>query len=218
MRFESLRDGIEDYMYLDMAKELIPEYMYDEIMDNVTVSAVEWTKDSELFYNTRVALGNMIESQIKTTGMNEASLGEFKANSDFTTGDTSYIGGAVPGTTVLTVISSVDNINGVIITRNGESLGLTDTIMPGDVMEIINGTQWTIIIKGSVNGDDKINLADVSAMLQKIAGWDVNADSMAGDVDANGKLNLSDVSTVLKKIAGWDVEFDMRPVIAASAD
>ncbi len=59
---------------------------------------------------------------------------------------------------------------------------------------------------GDVNGDTKINLGDVSAMLKKIAKWDVTIDETAADVDVNGKVNLGDVSLVLKHIAKWDVE------------
>ena len=58
---------------------------------------------------------------------------------------------------------------------------------------------------GDVDGNGKINLGDVSAMLKKIAKYDVTIDEDAADVDVNGKLNLADVSMVLKYIAKWDV-------------
>ena len=220
MRFESLRDGIEDYMYLDMAKELVAqgllnEDMYEEIMDIVTVSAVEWCKDSDKFYDVRVALGNLIESQGKANANIPGEV-DFKESSDFVAAD-NYVGGAVPGTNVLSVISSLKNINNIAIYRGETKLGLTDTVLPGDVVQTLNEEKWTIIIKGSVNGDDKINLSDVSMILQKIAGWSVTIDEIAGDVNSDGKLNLSDVTAVLKKIAGWDLAFDMTPVIPAEA-
>ncbi len=219
MRLESVRDGIEDYMYLDMAKELVAqglmaENMYDEIMDIITVDVLDWCDDSDVFYSTRVALGNLIESQI---GANTDAPGEidFKASSGFAVTD-EYVGGAVPGTTVLTVISSMKNINNIKVLRDGETLGLADAVLPGDVIETLNGEQRTIIIKGSVNGDAKINLADAAAMLKKIARWDVTVDMVAADVTGDGKMNLGDVSLLLKKIAGWDVEFDHTPVVADS--
>lgn len=213
MRFESLRDGIEDWMYLDAAKSLIPESVYDALMDNVTVSAVEWCRDSELFFSTRVALGNMIESAV-SAGDAPAEAVEFKAGSAFTTGDTdTMVGGAEPGTAVMSILASLRNMRGVEIVRDGTPLGINDTVKPGDVIRLTDGdTGYAIVIKGSVNGDDRINLADVSAVLKKIAKWDVVIDETAADVDANGKVTLADASMILKKIAGWDVKFDMTPV------
>jgi len=62
-------------------------------------------------------------------------------------------------------------------------------------------------IKGDVTGDGKVNLADVSLILKKIAKWDVTMIDAAADVTGDGKTNLADVSLILKKIAKWDVEF-----------
>ncbi|MBP3378532.1 MAG: dockerin type I repeat-containing protein, partial [Clostridia bacterium] len=59
---------------------------------------------------------------------------------------------------------------------------------------------------GDVNGDTKINLADASLLLKKIAKWDVTLDETAADVTGDGKINLADASLLLKKIAKWDVE------------
>ncbi len=58
---------------------------------------------------------------------------------------------------------------------------------------------------GDVNGDGKINLADVSFILKDIAGWDsVELNRTAADVVSDGKVNLKDVSMLLKHIAKWD--------------
>lgn len=218
MRLESVRDGIEDYMYLDMAKSLLTESTYDEIMDVITVDVLNWCNDSDVFYNTRVALGSMLESAL-VNGDTVSETIEFKASSGFTTGGTSYVGGAGVDTPVMSVLAATKNMNGVEVVRGETVLGLKDTVKVGDVLRQVKadgtvGQELSVIIKGNVNGDDKINLADVSAMLQKIAGWDVDADVVAGDVDANGKVNLADVSAVLKKIAGWDITFNMTPVLA----
>ncbi len=66
-------------------------------------------------------------------------------------------------------------------------------------------------VAGTLYGDSdengKVNLSDVSAMLKKIAKWDVSMNDVAIDVNRDGKINLSDVSMVLKYIAKWDVVF-----------
>lgn len=58
---------------------------------------------------------------------------------------------------------------------------------------------------GDANGDGKINISDVSAVLKYIAKWDsIEVDSADADVTGDGKVNISDVSMLLKYIAGWD--------------
>ena len=59
---------------------------------------------------------------------------------------------------------------------------------------------------GDVNRDTKINLADVTGMLQYIAKWSVELDTEAADVNDDTNINLSDVTLLLKYIAKWDVE------------
>ena len=63
---------------------------------------------------------------------------------------------------------------------------------------------YKALIYGDVNRDGKINLADVSGILQSVAGWNTDVNTDAADVDKTGKLNLADITKVLKYIAGWD--------------
>jgi len=216
MRFESLRDGIEDYMYLDMAKRyvadgLMDQDMYDEIMNIVTVDVLNWCDDSDVFYDTRVALGNLLTSE-NDSNPDSPGMAEFKKNSGFRVAG-GYIGGAKPGTTVLSIFAELYDRDSIQILRSGEALGLTDTVEHGDIMKALNGTEWKIIFKGSANGDAKINISDAAAMLKFIAKWSVTIDEVAADVNSDGKINLSDVTLLLQKVAGWKVEFDHTPVV-----
>ena len=68
--------------------------------------------------------------------------------------------------------------------------------------DVIGG--YKALIYGDVNRDGKINLADVSGILQNVAGWAVDVNTDAADVDKTGKINLADITKVLKYIAGWD--------------
>ena len=63
---------------------------------------------------------------------------------------------------------------------------------------------YKALIYGDVNRDGKVNLSDVSAMLQKLAGWDVDVNSDAADVDKSDDADLLDLTKMLKKVAGWD--------------
>jgi len=53
---------------------------------------------------------------------------------------------------------------------------------------------------GDADGNNSVNISDVSLILKKIAKWDVSV-SDASDYDKNGKLDLSDAAIILRKIA-----------------
>ena len=63
-------------------------------------------------------------------------------------------------------------------------------------------------IPGDANGDELVNIMDVTAMLQYIAKWNVEIDTVAADVVRDGTMNLSDVTLLLKYIAKWNVELE----------
>ncbi len=130
---------------------------------------------------------------------------------------TGYVGGVELDTTVDTILSALENKNGVEIVRD-KTLGASDEVQHGDKLTlkaedgtVINALE--IIFMGNADKNNKINLGDASAMLQKIAKWEREIDEVAADVDGNGAVNLSDVSTILKYIAKWDVEFVKVPTL-----
>ncbi len=61
-------------------------------------------------------------------------------------------------------------------------------------------------VPGDATGDNKVNIADVTALLKLIAKWDISIDTDAVDVNNDGKINIGDVTLILKYIAKWDVE------------
>ena len=85
--------------------------------------------------------------------------------------------------------------------------------VPSDSLVCADGTELVrILVPGDCSRDAAIDLADVSAMLKYIAGWDINICVPAADVDDGGKVNLADVTTLLKYIAGWDISL-CSPII-----
>ena len=58
---------------------------------------------------------------------------------------------------------------------------------------------------GDADGDGKIDLNDVTRLLQKIAGWNVEVDPASADANADGNVDLNDVTLLLQHIAGWNV-------------
>lgn len=130
---------------------------------------------------------------------------------------TGYVGGVEFGTTAGALLSALENKNGIEVIRD-KTLGADDEIKHGDKLALVTEdgavkTEYEIIFMGNADREGKLNLNDVSAMLKKIAKWDVDIDAVAADVDGNGNVNLSDVSAVLKKIAKWDVDFVKIPVL-----
>ena len=59
-------------------------------------------------------------------------------------------------------------------------------------------------IIGDANGDGKVNVADATVMMQRIAGWKNTAiDEGQADLNDDGYITLADVSELLKRLSGW---------------
>lgn len=61
-------------------------------------------------------------------------------------------------------------------------------------------------IPGDINGDEKVNNKDATALLRYLAGWDVdgiNTDAL--DTDGSGTVNNKDATHLLRYLAGWSV-------------
>ncbi len=67
--------------------------------------------------------------------------------------------------------------------------------------ELIDDTS----VSGDPNGDGKVNVSDVTAILKYIANWGNEIITDSADVNKDGKVNLSDVTLLLKYLANWDV-------------
>ena len=102
----------------------------------------------------------------------------------------------------------VDKIDGTITVGDLKANFANEITVAGKSDEDFVATddaigEYKALIYGDVNRDGKVNLSDVSGMLQSIAGWSVNVNTDAADVNKTGDVNLTDVTKLLKKIAGW---------------
>ena len=81
-----------------------------------------------------------------------------------------------------------------------------------EIAELVNGkytvnditSQYeggTVGLPGDVNGDGKVNVSDVSALINMILGLSA-MDQSAGDVNGDGRVNVSDVSALINIILG----------------
>ena len=58
-----------------------------------------------------------------------------------------------------------------------------------------------VVIKGDVNGDGRVNVSDVAALINMILGI-VPMNQSAADVNGDGRVNVSDVSALINIIMG----------------
>ncbi len=106
-----------------------------------------------------------------------------------------------------------------VVSKKGDVLKDEDKIPSECVVKSGDDVLGTIVIPGDANMDAKINLSDVSRMLQHIAKWSVDVSEGSADVDKNGKVNLADASRMLQYIAKWNVDIsDKAPVITVFED
>ena len=66
IRFELLREGIEDYVYLSMLKQLGDTAFADDQVKNLVVDVKTFTRDVSILYNTRKEMAARIEALIKS--------------------------------------------------------------------------------------------------------------------------------------------------------
>ena len=111
----------------------------------------------------------------------------------------------------------------LVLTDNGYIDGIDGTVTAADLKANFEGTvdiagksgddlvatddiigNYKALIYGDVNRDGKVNLSDISAMLQSIAGWNTDINFYAADVNKSGDTDLLDITKMLKKAADWD--------------
>ena len=122
-----------------------------------------------------------------------------------------YVRGIDPGTTAAELLSGLKQSNVRLYSASGQ---LSDTALVGTATKVVllDGTAqkatYTVIIRGDVNGDGKINQADATRIQQYVAGWDVSLSKLAADVNDDGKVNGDDVTLLLRYLAKWKVTIE----------
>ncbi|MBQ4008203.1 MAG: dockerin type I repeat-containing protein, partial [Muribaculaceae bacterium] len=59
---------------------------------------------------------------------------------------------------------------------------------------------YCILEPGDVNLDGKVNVSDISTLINMILG--IQGESATGDVNGDGKINVSDVTALINLILG----------------
>lgn len=88
-------------------------------------------------------------------------------------------------------------IRNIVLSHYETNTGSVDMLYPQDVTyEFETKTQ----VPADVNGDDKVNVEDVNAVISVICGVNTYADK--GDVNGDGKVDINDVNAVINIICG----------------
>ena len=103
----------------------------------------------------------------------------------------------------------VDGIDGTITVGELKANFVGDVDVAGKADDALACTDdvigdYKVLIYGDVNRDGKVNLSDISGMLQNIAGWGTDINTDAADVNKSGDTDLLDITKMLKAAAGWD--------------
>lgn len=59
------------------------------------------------------------------------------------------------------------------------------------------------VIYGDANRDGTTSLRDVSLIIRRVAGYNVDIDTFCADVNLDDEINLKDVSLIIRNLAGW---------------
>ena len=84
----------------------------------------------------------------------------------------------------------------------GEYEGIKALVKDGEPVEAYEiGFPFVINIPGDVNGDGKVNVGDIMAVINVMAGQGQNINKDAADVNNDGKVNVGDIMAVINIMA-----------------
>ena len=211
-RIENIRDGIEDYMYLEMAAALYGDEAVAEVIDTVTTSVIDWTKDGDALQSARNALGDMLENKLSVPKAIPDRL-EIKAESAFTLdGSVAVLQGVSGGVTAAALVNEFEGGGGIgVYSPDGAELEGYEYVYDGCTVRLYHGGVLvdcaTVRTVADVNADGLLNARDVIAVMRSLVGWNETLAEGQADVNADGRVNSRDVILMMKKIAGGSAEF-----------
>ena len=211
-RIECIRDGIEDYMYLDMAKELYGDEVVDELVDSVTTSVVDWTKNNDLFQNARNVLGEMLEEKLAEPKEVPDRLAPKAGSAISLDGEIAVLQGISGNVTAAQLVDEFEGGGGIAVySPEGVELAGYEYVTDGCTVKLchlgILVDCATVRTVADVNLDGKLNARDVILLMRSIVGWKDDIASAQADVNGDGKANARDVILMMMKIAGGEADF-----------
>ena len=153
LRFEAMRDGIEDYQYFYMLEELKGEGYADSYIDKMTTGVTKYSTSDKAYYEARIELGNKIEAIILGVDVEEVEKCEHTFELGFCT---------ACGEMTADIVPCDVNFDGK---TNITDIFFLKSYVTGSVM--LNEAQ---LIAANVNGDGFVNVSDLFSMKEKLIG------------------------------------------------
>jgi len=94
--------------------------------------------------------------------------------------------------------------------------GLKAEVVPGDT--ITQRETETTMLQGDVNGDDIVNIGDVTTLISMLLERDGDDYSASADVDGNGRLSIADVTALIDLILGAPTTMLYSTVLVTTND
>lgn len=148
----------------------------------------------ELIYDpTAVVLSNFVSTNYLSTTLISPTISNGKAYATF---GAAVDSGGIPGSGSVATIKVKTLKPGTTTVNFGPSTLATATSLSTNALQAVYGTTIQSLFPGDTNGDNKVTLADYSAIISSYGQSGEVGFSLA-DFDNNGKIDLLDYSTII---------------------
>jgi hypothetical protein len=125
------------------------------------------------------------------------------------TGDSSYelkdgkVTGVAEQTTLKTLLENIVNPNAVkVYTADGEEITKETALIGNGTIISLNGIDTEVVVKGDVNGDGRVNIADYTLAKRSVLGTYTLSDTqkLGADVNGDGRINIADYTFIKRHV------------------
>lgn len=176
-----------------------PTYRYGTAEDGIAQDVVTFTSVSAKYYRANIMDGSSDKFspkifEFEIYNVVDGDDEDFGLNFD---AETMTVTGVLPGTEAGTYYSLA------VKDAQGETVASYDKVGTGYTI-IYNGGEYTVVIKGDVNGDSIVNSTDFMQIRRNFLGlFDLgDANILAADVNDDGKINSTDFMQVRRHFLG----------------
>ena len=125
------------------------------------------------------------------------------------TGDSSYLlkdgvlTGVTEQTTLKTLLENIVNAEAVkVYTADGEEITKETALIGNGTQVSLNGIDTMVVVKGDVNGDGRVNIADYTLAKRSVLKTYTLSDVQAAgaDVNGDGRVNIADYTLIKRHV------------------
>ena len=125
------------------------------------------------------------------------------------TGDSSYLlkdgvlTGVTEQTTLKTLLENIVNAEAVkVYTADGEEITKETALIGNGTLVSLNGIDTMVVVKGDVNGDGRVNIADYTLAKRSVLKTYTLSDVQAAgaDVNGDGRVNIADYTLIKRHV------------------